>query len=109
MKDPRNRAAAGWVLWAAIITLAIGTNPSAAVDDNKATTKKARNGEVNTRPAKGERYGDTLRVGDVAPDFTLPDQKRKTEVTLSSYRGKKPVVLVFGSYTCPPFRRQVVE
>lgn len=36
----------------------------------------------------------TLKVGDQAPDFTLPDQY-DAPVTLSSYRGKKNVVLVF--------------
>lgn len=35
-----------------------------------------------------------LKVGDEAPDFTLEDQDTKP-VTLSSYRGKKTVVLVF--------------
>jgi Ca2+-binding EF-hand superfamily protein len=40
------------------------------------------------------------RVGDMAPEFTLPLVKdRKTLVTLSSFRGKKPVALIFGSYT----------
>ncbi len=40
------------------------------------------------------------RVGDMAPDFALPLVKdRKTLVTLSSFRGKKPVALIFGSYT----------
>jgi peroxiredoxin len=36
----------------------------------------------------------TLKVGDPAPDFTLPDQNG-SKVTLSSFRGKKNVVLVF--------------
>jgi cytochrome oxidase Cu insertion factor (SCO1/SenC/PrrC family) len=35
-----------------------------------------------------------VKVGDEAPDFTLEDQDAKP-VTLSSYRGKKSVVLVF--------------
>ncbi|MEK7871460.1 MAG: peroxiredoxin [Nitrospirota bacterium] len=35
-----------------------------------------------------------LRVGDQAPDFTLKDQDEK-EVTLSSFRGKKHMVLAF--------------
>ena len=35
-----------------------------------------------------------LRVGDVAPDFTLPDQNRKP-VKLSDFRGKKSVILAF--------------
>ena len=43
--------------------------------------------------------GGALRVGDAAPDFSLPRVDRTTEVTLSAFRGKQPVVLVFGSYT----------
>jgi cytochrome oxidase Cu insertion factor (SCO1/SenC/PrrC family) len=35
----------------------------------------------------------TLKVGDVAPDFTLPDQNRQ-EVRLSQFRGK-PVQVAF--------------
>ena len=31
----------------------------------------------------------------------------KTETDLEAYRGKKPVVLFFGSYSWPPFLRQV--
>ncbi len=41
----------------------------------------------------------SIAVGDRAPDFTLPTQDGRTEVTLSSWRGQRPVVLVFGSYT----------
>ncbi len=36
----------------------------------------------------------TLKVGDKAPDFTLADQNG-SKVTLSSFAGKKNVVLVF--------------
>jgi len=35
----------------------------------------------------------------MAPDFRLPTLDRKETVQLSSYRGSRPVVLVFGSYT----------
>lgn len=35
-----------------------------------------------------------LRVGERPPDFTLPDASNQA-VTLTDYRGKKPVVLVF--------------
>lgn len=58
-----------------------------------------RPGEVNTPPARGERRPDALKVGDFAPDFTLPDPTGKTSISLSNFRGKKPVVLIFGSYT----------
>jgi len=36
----------------------------------------------------------SLIIGDLAPDFTLANQFGEN-VTLSSFRGKKPVVLVF--------------
>lgn len=35
-----------------------------------------------------------IALGDTAPDFTLKDQDQK-DVTLSSFRGKKNVVLIF--------------
>jgi hypothetical protein len=40
-----------------------------------------------------------LKVGDDAPDFTLKSPDGGQTVTLSDYRGKRPVALVFGSYT----------
>jgi len=39
------------------------------------------------------------RAGDMAPDFTLTDVSGTRSVTLSDFRGKKPVALVFGSFT----------
>src|SRR6185503_14742636 len=71
-----------------------------------------------------------LKVGNTAPEFTLPlasgseeataiaerekrnakrttkqPTERETTVSLKTLRTKKPVVLIFGSITCPPFRR----
>jgi len=43
--------------------------------------------------------GGDLEPGDVAPDFTLPEQNSRAPVRLSSFQGDRPVVLVFGSYT----------
>ena len=43
--------------------------------------------------------GGHLRVGDRAPDFTLPVLHRDQKVTLSEEYRHRPVVLVFGSYT----------
>lgn len=40
-----------------------------------------------------------LKEGDDAPDFTLPTLDRRATVRLSSFKGERPVVLVFGSYT----------
>ncbi len=38
-------------------------------------------------------------LGDLAPDFTLPTHHGSSTETLSASRGKKPVVLIFGSFT----------
>jgi len=55
-------------------------------------------------PAEAGRHPETLRQGDAAPDFTLRSPDNQLSVKLSDLRGQKPVVLIFGSYTCPPFR-----
>jgi peroxiredoxin len=39
------------------------------------------------------------KAGDMAPDFTLFNVTGTESVTLSDFRRKKPVVLVFGSFT----------
>ena len=41
----------------------------------------------------------SVHPGDLAPDFRLPTLDRTESVELSSFRGARPVVLVFGSYT----------
>ena len=46
---------------------------------------------------------------EMAPDFTLPDAVTGKELTLSSFHGKSPVVLIFGSYTCPNFRSSAAD
>ena len=45
----------------------------------------------------GARVPDTplaFRVGEAAPDFSLPDAGGRT-VSLAEYRGKKPVIVIF--------------
>jgi hypothetical protein len=43
------------------------------------------------------------RVGQPAPNFTLRTVDGKETVQLANVLGRKPVVLVFGNYTCGPF------
>ncbi len=39
------------------------------------------------------------KAGSEAPDFELRDLKGENPVRLGDFRGKKPVALIFGSYT----------
>lgn len=39
------------------------------------------------------------KVGEMAPDFELKDLHGKESVRLSDFKGKRPVVLLFGSFT----------
>lgn len=39
------------------------------------------------------------KIGDPAPDFELRDINGEYPILLSSFQGKKPVVLIFGSFT----------
>lgn len=46
-----------------------------------------------------KRREGNLKPADEAPDFEIKVLKSEQTVRLSSYRGVKPVALVFGSYT----------
>jgi peroxiredoxin len=48
-----------------------------------------------------QKQYDTLapKAGDVAPDFELRDVDGENPVRLSDFRGRKPVALIFGSFT----------
>jgi cytochrome oxidase Cu insertion factor (SCO1/SenC/PrrC family) len=57
----------------------------------------ASDGLAQKQKGPRPRQGD-LKVGDLAPDFTVKDVDGKKSVTLSKLKGK-PVVLIFGSCT----------
>ncbi len=50
---------------------------------------------------KWQKKHDALapKAGDEAPDFELRDLTGENPVRLSDFRDKKPVALIFGSYT----------
>ena len=67
---------------------------------NFITVLRGKNHDIAVEIEAGMADLDTMpKVGTRAPDFTLSDASGKTKVTLSNLIGKKPVVLVFGSYT----------
>ena len=43
--------------------------------------------------------GGRVHPGDTAPDFDLESLDKSARVRLSSFQGRQPVVLIFGSYT----------
>ena len=51
--------------------------------------------------AQGElgSWWEGPRINQEAPDFDLPLQKGKGRIRLSKFKGDKPVVLIFGSFT----------
>jgi len=56
-----------------------------------------RPGAGNQRNQRQRSTG--LKVGDVAPTFKLKSLDGKSETDLATYQGKRPVVLIFGSYS----------
>lgn len=58
-------------------------------------TKKT--GDAKQRPSR--QRPSALKVGDVAPTFELKSLDGNSETNLASFKGKKPVILIFGSYS----------
>jgi len=78
-------------------TQAAAAGQSAGGPDRETLLRGLANQEVGSlRPGPA--------VGEPAPDFTLRTFDGSSEVTLSKLVGPKPVVLVFGNFTCGPFR-----
>lgn len=73
------------------------------------TRRLKPNGEYYAPPAMKERVDSKLKVGDAAPGFSLRRLGGGEDISLSEFKGKKPVVLVFGSITCSPFRESVIQ
>ena len=61
--------------------------------------KRMRKGVRPDRRRPGESDANSLKVGELAPDFKLKSLDGKSQTQLKDFRGKKPVVLFFGSYT----------
>jgi len=81
------------LLWRGVVLAAVVlvvASPSA----QRGQARQAPQAAGGLRPQQG-----SLRVGDLAPEFSLASPDGKTTATLSSFRGKSPVGLVFGSFT----------
>jgi Ca2+-binding EF-hand superfamily protein len=65
---------------------------------------RLRTGNSEFSPRRERDRNQVPQPGDEAPDFELRSPDGKTAVKLSSFRGKKPVVLIFGCFTCGNYR-----
>jgi thiol-disulfide isomerase/thioredoxin len=92
-----------------LVVAAVCTGPLLGQNRPKRKAKAGREGEVVAKAAREERHPDKLKIGEEAPDFALTDPAGENTFKLSDFRGKRPVVLTFGSLTCPPFRRRVLD
>lgn len=61
-------------------------------------SKDKKRQDIKKGKAKKRRL-PALKKAQMAPDFELKSLDGKSTTKLSSFRGKKPVVLFFGSYT----------
>jgi len=67
------------------------------LDLEKSTTSES---DIPKSESPGRRANDGApNVGEIAPTFILKSLDGKSETDLESFRGQKPVVLFFGSYT----------
>jgi hypothetical protein len=52
-------------------------------------------------------YSGTLELGSLAPDFFLPSLRSSAQIHLNALLKGKPLVLLFGSLSCPLFCERV--
>lgn len=89
------------------------------IDDLRAAMMKSRSSRQSSSPpqpltpeilVRGLFRGEIGSIHEgpslnqAAPDFSLKSRDGQETVRLSDHFGKKPIVLVFGNFTCGPFR-----
>ena len=82
-----SKAAAGLLVLALMV-------PILSQCSSSSSSTPASPAKVEAKAASSAPAPVTLKVGDKAPNFTLPDQHGQ-DISLSQFRGKKNVVLAF--------------
>jgi hypothetical protein len=98
------RAGSGWLRRAAIPATALvllfmifeREDPIALGVELLSGMQQARAAEIEWQLAADRK---APKAGELAPDFALEDPSGQTRIRLSDFRGKRPVALMFGSYT----------
>ena len=85
-----------WTAASFVLALACGM----AAAQEKEERETGRQGDRGSRRRGMMRRDDTApKTGKAAPTFKLKSLDGKQEFDLAGFKGKKPVVLFFGSYT----------
>ena len=77
---------------------ALDTNGDGIVKSSEMLPDRSR-GRSSQGRARQTRSDNAPKVGDLAPTFKLKSLDGESETDLADFKGKKPVVLFFGSYT----------
>jgi hypothetical protein len=81
------------------LSVAPASGQQTPAEKNQPATKRPLPPEARAEMQKHGHGEGTLKPGDMAVDFDLKRLTSSERVSLSSFRGKMPVALVFGSYT----------
>jgi len=78
---------------------ALDTDGDGIVKSNEMLPDRNRARSSQGRRGRQSRSDNAPKVGDPAPTFKLKSLDGESETDLADFKGKKPVVLFFGSYT----------
>jgi Flp pilus assembly protein TadD/peroxiredoxin len=94
-----------WAEAEPLLASALRVRPDSAAVRQDLAKLTARNERLGDKPSNDQPNGSGgPRPGDLAPEFSATKVGSGERVTLAQLRGGGPVLLVFGSYTCPNFR-----
>jgi len=79
----------GTLLSIALLTTAVTAQPSPTSAQRKTPTERKQR----------RKEKQILFVGDLAPTFTLSSIDGKEKTNTDDFRGQRPLILFFGSYT----------
>ena len=71
-------------------------NENGKLESSEMMPTRSRDRQRNGRQVRSD---NAPKVGDTAPTFKLKSLDGRSETDLADFKGKKPVVLFFGSYT----------
>ena len=87
------------ILMPALLLAVMAGQVSAQDDDDRGERRRRGRGSWQGMGERMSRDEGAPKVGEWAPVFKAKSLDGKRETDLASFRGQRPVVLFFGSYT----------